>query len=67
MEIFHCDSNDGENNEEDKDENGLEKFPIWSGPCGSDDAPEKLGQCKKVLAAWAMGAGPFIYPKVRCS
>ena len=49
MEIFLCDSNDGENNEDDKDENGLETFPIWAGPCGSDSAPEKLGQCKKVL------------------
>ena len=38
-------------------------FPIWSGPCGSDSAPEKLTQCKKVLAAWAIGAGPFVYPQ----
>ena len=36
-----------------------------AGPCGSDDAPEKLKRCKKVLAAWAMGAGPFHYPEVR--
>ena len=44
------------------DDDGLEDFPIWSGPCGSDDAPPKLVQCKKVLAAWAIGAGPFTYP-----
>ena len=42
----------------------IEEFPIWEGPCGSDDAPEKLSQCKRVLAAWAIGAGPFVYPKV---
>ena len=64
MEIFHCDSNNGDTIDQDKDENGLETFPVWAGPCGSDDAPAKLGQCKKVLAAWAIGAGPFTYPKV---
>jgi len=56
MEVFHCvpltDS------KEDK------IFPLWQGPCGSDEAPEKLQRCKKVLAAWAIGAGPFTYPKV---
>lgn len=44
MEVFHCVSNEGD-----------EEFPIWSGPCGTQDAPQKLGQCKKVLAAWALG------------
>ena len=39
------------------------EFPIWSGACGSDEAPAKLIQCKKVLAAWAIGAGPYIYPQ----
>ena len=52
MEVFHC---DGAPDEE---------FPLWSGPCGSDDAPEMLKRCKKVLAAWAIGAGPFYYPEV---
>ena len=54
MEVFHCvpDESDGNDAE----------FPIWSGPCGSESAPEKLNQCKKVLAAWALGAGPFTYP-----
>ena len=54
MEVFHCvpDGSDGND----------EEFPIWSGPCGSESAPEKLNQCKKVLAAWALGAGPFTYP-----
>ena len=52
MEVFHCVPQQGENAD----------FPIWSGPCGSDEAPQKLIQCKKVLAAWAIGAGPFTYP-----
>ena len=69
MEVFHCDSvqslNDNSNTLKEKhDANVLEEFPIWAGPCGSDDAPDKLSQCKKVLAAWAIGAGPFTYPKV---
>lgn len=52
MEVFHCIPND---------EKDIE-FPLWSGPCGSDEAPEKLKQCKKVLAAWAIGAQAFTYP-----
>ena len=64
MEIFHCDSNGDGNVAEERDELGLETFPLWAGPCGSNDAPEKLSKCKKVLAAWAIGAGPFRYPKV---
>ena len=53
MEVFHCVPEDNGNSKD---------FPIWSGPCGSDEAPEKLQHCKKVLAAWALGAGPFTYP-----
>ena len=71
MEVFHCDSphslSDNSKSGEEKEgssESRLEEFPLWAGPCGSDDAPAKLGQCKKVLAAWAIGAGPFVYPKV---
>ena len=52
MEVFHCDSADPD-----------EAFPLWSGPCGDPSAPEKLSRCKKVLAAWAIGAGPFTYPE----
>ena len=52
MEVFHCDAP------------ADERFPIWAGPCGSDDAPVSLQKCKKVLAAWAIGAGPIIYPQV---
>ena len=54
MEVFHCVGGD-----EDPDE----EFPLWAGPCGSDVAPEPLKRCKKVLAAWAVGAGPFVYPE----
>lgn len=51
MEVFHCVS-----------DNPSDAFPLWSGSCGSDEAPDKLKHCKKVLAAWAIGAGPFTYP-----
>ena len=51
MEVFHCSAAPGT------------EFPLWSGPCGSDSAPKELNQCKKVLAAWAIGAGPFQYPE----
>ena len=66
MEVFHCipSLNDDLKAGDEFSEDDLEDFPMWAGPCGSDDAPTKLGQCKKVLAAWAIGAGPFTYPKV---
>ena len=70
MEVFHCDSttalDENFNGGDDQvgNEKTLEDFPTWAGPCGSADAPSKLAQCKKVLAAWAIGAGPFTYPKV---
>ncbi|TRY63859.1 hypothetical protein TCAL_11840 [Tigriopus californicus] len=51
MEVFHCDAPPDE------------EFPLWQGPCGADDAPPQLQKCKKVLAAWAIGAGPFTYPE----
>ena len=52
MEIFQCVPQPGDS----------KQFPLWSGPCGAEDAPKKLNHCKKVLAAWAIGAGPFTYP-----
>lgn len=51
MEVFHCDASPDE------------EFPLWQGPCGDDQAPQQLQKCKKVLAAWAIGAGPFTYPE----
>ena len=50
MEVFHC------------PDPGSEPFPVWSGSCDDPAAPPQLSQCKKVLAAWAIGAGPFSYP-----
>eukprot|EP00095_Tigriopus_kingsejongensis_P009488 maker-scaffold661_size154698-snap-gene-0.21 protein:Tk09488 transcript:maker-scaffold661_size154698-snap-gene-0.21-mRNA-1 annotation:"tyramine beta-hydroxylase-like" len=51
MEVFHCDAPPDE------------EFPLWNGPCGDNNAPKQLQKCKKVLAAWAIGAGPFTYPE----
>ncbi|XP_011307313.1 tyramine beta-hydroxylase [Fopius arisanus] len=51
MEIFHC--------------AGPRDAPVpaYSGPCDAPDRPEGTQICKKVLAAWAMGADAFIYPE----
>ncbi|XP_024941775.1 tyramine beta-hydroxylase isoform X2 [Cephus cinctus] len=51
MEIFHC--------------AGLANIqvPHYNGPCDAADRPEGTQICKKVLAAWAMGADAFVYPK----
>ncbi|KAM9324234.1 dopamine beta-hydroxylase [Gastrophryne carolinensis] len=38
-------------------------FPHYSGPCDSKMKPERLNYCRHVLAAWAMGAKAFYYPK----
>ncbi|GBL79541.1 Dopamine beta-hydroxylase [Araneus ventricosus] len=51
MEVFHCEV------EADK------KLPPWNGPCTSPAKPKILEACKRVLAAWAMGALPFTYPE----
>ncbi|XP_042895000.1 dopamine beta-hydroxylase [Parasteatoda tepidariorum] len=51
MEVFHC--------EVDADK----KLPDWNGPCSSSKKPQILETCKRVLAAWAMGALPFTYPE----
>ncbi|XP_033321707.1 tyramine beta hydroxylase [Megalopta genalis] len=51
MEIFHC---VGPADME---------IPMYDGPCDDADRPEKTHICKKVLAAWAMGADAFVYPE----
>ncbi|XP_066588301.1 dopamine beta-hydroxylase-like [Prorops nasuta] len=51
MEVFHC---AGAVDEE---------IPSYSGPCDSTERPAKTQICKKVLAAWAMGADTFVYPE----
>ncbi|CAH1155572.1 unnamed protein product [Phaedon cochleariae] len=51
MEVFHCETNPDE------------EIPLYDGNCFASDRPAKTSVCKKVLAAWAMGAPPFIYPE----
>lgn len=53
MEVFHCEPPRHD-----------DVIPIYSGPCESPDRPQATRVCKRVLAAWAFGAGPFIYPSV---
>ncbi|XP_054721644.1 dopamine beta-hydroxylase-like [Uloborus diversus] len=51
MEVFHCEVD------------ATTKLPPWNGPCPSPSKPKILEACKRVLAAWAMGALPFTYPE----
>ncbi|XP_043470851.1 tyramine beta-hydroxylase [Leptopilina heterotoma] len=51
MEVFYC---AGQADME---------IPLYNGPCDSGDRPQKTQICKKVLAAWAMGADAFVYPE----
>ncbi|XP_048415023.1 dopamine beta-hydroxylase isoform X1 [Stegostoma tigrinum] len=50
MEVFQCAPE-------------LDRIPSYSGPCDSRMKPPRLNFCRHVLAAWAMGAQPFHYPK----
>lgn len=52
MEVFHCIAPDNV------------EIPLYVGSCFADDRPEETMVCKRVLAAWAMGASAFIYPDV---
>lgn len=52
MELFHCETDAGED------------IPLYRGACDAQDRPTATQVCKKVLAAWAMGATPFYYPQV---
>ncbi|XP_019872323.2 tyramine beta-hydroxylase [Aethina tumida] len=51
MEVFHCETD------------AKAEIPLYEGNCFDKDRPPKTQVCKRVLAAWAMGAPPFIYPK----
>jgi dopamine beta-monooxygenase len=51
MELFHCVSDPSEN------------MTAFSGQCTSEAKPAGIVQCRKVVAAWAMGASRFIYPE----
>ncbi|KAK9498772.1 hypothetical protein O3M35_003335 [Rhynocoris fuscipes] len=52
MELFHCEKDDASE---------VGALPRYSGLC--TEKPKELEVCKKVIAAWAMGASPFVYPK----
>ncbi|XP_078082262.1 dopamine beta-hydroxylase [Mustelus asterias] len=41
----------------------FDQIPAYNGPCDSKMKPARLNYCRHVLAAWAMGAQPFYYPK----
>ncbi|XP_018325349.1 tyramine beta-hydroxylase [Agrilus planipennis] len=51
MEVFHCIAPATEN------------IAIYVGPCFSTKRPHNTHVCKRVLAAWAMGAKSFVYPE----
>ncbi|KAJ9576577.1 hypothetical protein L9F63_025529, partial [Diploptera punctata] len=51
MEVFHCEVSPEQH------------MPQYEGSCFSPDRPEPTQACKRVLAAWAMGALPFTYPE----
>lgn len=53
MEVFHCEAPLNED------------IPLYDGDCFALDRPEKTQVCKRVLAAWAMGAPAFTYPEVK--
>ncbi|KAH9491455.1 hypothetical protein Btru_049917, partial [Bulinus truncatus] len=50
MEVFHCEMPKGHS------------IPYFSGPADTDDAPKGLELCRRVIAAWAMGAEDLVYP-----
>lgn len=52
MEVFHCVAPVEED------------ITLYVGPCFATDRPQSTMVCKRVLAAWAMGAVAFKYPNV---
>ncbi|KAG0710175.1 Dopamine beta-hydroxylase [Chionoecetes opilio] len=51
MELFHCEYPPGVT------------VPKYQGPCAAPDRAPEIDACKRVLAAWAMGASRFVYPQ----
>ncbi|XP_030765927.1 tyramine beta-hydroxylase [Sitophilus oryzae] len=51
MEMFHCETKTNV------------VIPLYNGNCFASDRPKETMVCKRVLAAWAMGALPFTYPE----
>ncbi|XP_007475311.2 dopamine beta-hydroxylase [Monodelphis domestica] len=41
----------------------FEPYPEFSGPCDAKMKSDRLNYCRHVLAAWALGAKAFYYPK----
>lgn len=54
MEVFHCLAPPEK------------KIPTYNGSCFAPERPTSTEVCKRVLAAWAMGATAFTYPEVEC-
>ncbi|KAI4454263.1 dopamine beta hydroxylase related [Holotrichia oblita] len=52
MEVFHCIAP------------ANTEIPLYVGSCFSSERPESTQVCKRVLAAWAMGATMFMYPEL---
>nr|XP_054093791.1 dopamine beta-hydroxylase isoform X2 [Callithrix jacchus] len=50
MEVFQCPPE-------------MDSVPYFSGPCDSEKKPDNLNYCRRVLAAWALGAKAFYYPE----
>ncbi|XP_003941430.1 dopamine beta-hydroxylase [Saimiri boliviensis] len=50
MEVFQCPPE-------------MDSVPYFSGPCDSETKPSNLSYCRRVLAAWALGAEAFYYPE----
>lgn len=55
MEVFHCIAPVSA------------EIPLYVGSCFAPERPASTQVCKRVLAAWAMGASMFTYPEVRRS
>lgn len=49
MELFHCEVNSSQ------------EMPEYNGPCAGPKVPPILSKCRKVIAAWAMGATVSIF------
>ncbi|XP_046542987.1 dopamine beta-hydroxylase-like [Haliotis rubra] len=50
IEVFHC--------------VGVgDHMPFYSGPGQAENKPPTLSKCRNVIGAWAMGAGPIVYPE----
>ena len=54
IEVYHCQVDPNED------------LPAWDGSCFDKNMPEILLKCKKVISAWAMGAGVSILLIVFC-